>query len=186
MAKTNRLEESLDDVFVKNAPGLPEGAHKTLVAWAPALTLIAAALSLVAAWGLWHWARTVADLANYANSLCTTYSGVLCGVIPSPFTVWLWLGVAALIAEGVLYALAFTGLRNRTKRGWNYVYYALWLQVVYAVLALFIPYSKLSHFIGSLIVAVIGFYLLFQIRGTYPGAKHGRQAPMPTDRTDNR
>ncbi|HEY4160966.1 MAG TPA: hypothetical protein VGM08_02795 [Candidatus Saccharimonadales bacterium] len=185
MTRTNRLEESLDDIFARGAPRLPEGVRKALVAWAPALTLILGILSLVSAWGLWHWARTVSDLANYANSLCTTYSGVLCGVVPSPFTVWLWLGVAVLTAEGILYALACLGLRDRAKRGWNYVYYALWLQVVYAVVSLFISYNRASHFIGSLIAAAIGFYLLFQIRGAYQGGKRKRQAPTPAGRKDS-
>ena len=175
-----RFEKQLDDLFTKNTPRLPDSGRKTLAAWAPVVTLILGILSLIAAWELWHWAHVADSLLNYANAVCNTYSGYTCGVNVSRFSLWLWLGVAFLIAEGILYLFAYPGLRDHRKEGWNYIYYALCLQVVYAVLSLFIPYDKGSHFLGSLIESVVGFYLLFQIRGIYSADKADRQTPKST------
>ncbi len=193
MVKTNKLEEQLNELFVKNVPKLPDGGRKALVAWAPIVTLILGLLSLFTAWSLWHWAR-LADMVNNVvngiagnSNLCNGYyyPGYACGAtLYSRFSVWLWLGVAFLAVNGILYLLAYPGLKSRQKQGWDYLYYALLLQVIYAVLSLFIPYNAGGHFIGSLIGAVIGFYLLFQIRGSYLG-KQDRQTPTPTDHKDS-
>lgn len=165
-----QLETKLNDVFGKRAPQLPANGKKMLVEWAPWLALIVGVLSLWAAYALWGWAHVASGLINYANSLCTVYGGSSCNVATDNMTLWIWFGLAVLVIEGVLYLLAFPGLRDRKKTGWNFLYWGALINLVYAVISLFTNYG-LGNFIASLIGSVIGLWLLFQVRGQYTGER---------------
>jgi hypothetical protein len=155
---------------VDKAPKLPAGGTKHLVEWAPWVSLIVGVLTLWAAWALWHWAHVANGLLNYANDLCNaygSYSTNACSNISSDrLTFWVWLGIIFLVVEGLLYLLAFPGLRDRKRQGWQYLYYGALVNVVYAVVSLFTNYG-VGNFIGGLIGSAVGFWLLFQIRDMY-------------------
>jgi hypothetical protein len=169
MAALNSLEKSLDDVFVKNAPKLPEGGKKVLVEWLPWLNLVGGLLTLWAAYALWNWAHVANGLINYANDLSRAYGGG--DVVADRLTAGIWLGIAVLVVEGVLYLLAFPATRDRKKQGWNYMFYALLVNIVYGLVVLFTDYGGFGSFLGTLVGSVIGLWLLFQIRGSYTSAK---------------
>lgn len=175
--KTNGLETKLNDIFVKNAPKLPDGGKKALVEWAPIISLVVGVLTLLSAWSLWHWARLASNASTYyIGQICSVYH---CGTPPvSRFSVWLWLGVVSLAAEGLLYVFAYSGLKEYKKQGWDYLYYGALLNVAYAVVSLFASYDIVGHFVGALIGSAIGFYLLFQIRESYLGSKKKPVAPI--------
>jgi uncharacterized membrane protein HdeD (DUF308 family) len=84
---------------------------------------------------------------------------------------WLWAGVVLIGVEGLLYLLAFPGLRDHKKQGWNYLFYGALLNLAYAVVSLFTNYNSVGNFLGALIGSAIGFYLLFQVRSAYVGAQ---------------
>jgi len=169
------LETKLDKLFVKDAPKFPEGGKKALVQWAPLLSLVVGVLTLLGAWNLWHWAHVASRSLNYVQTLCGSYAlsgGPDCNYLaPSRFSLWLWLGVVFLLAEGILYLAAYTGLRDHKKQGWNYLFYGALVNALYAVISLFTDYDKVGHFLGALVGSAIGFYLLFQIREYYLGKK---------------
>lgn len=168
MAAVTGLEAKLEEVFVKNAPALPAGGKKWLVSAAPWIALIVGVLSLWSAYVLWHWAHAVNGLANFANELCNTYGGSGCNVASSRFSFWIWASIVVLAVEGVLYLLAYPGLKARSKSGWNYLYYGALVNIAYAVVSLFSDYrGGIGSFLGALIGSAIGFWLLFQIRSTY-------------------
>ncbi|HSX30963.1 MAG TPA: hypothetical protein VLE99_03535 [Candidatus Saccharimonadales bacterium] len=169
VSKLSDTEAKMDELFVRNAPGLPKGAKKALVAWLPLISAVVGVLSLWAAWNLWHWAH----LANhYLGLVCNAYSVSGCGnVIASRFSIWLWLGIILLGVEGVLYLMAYPGLRDHKKDGWNYLFYGALLNLVYAVVSLFSSYNVVGSFLGALVGSAIGFYLLFQVRDAYTGKK---------------
>lgn len=173
--KKNALETKLDEIFARKAPKLPEGGKNTLVKWAPWISLIAGVLSLFSAWSLWNWARVANGLLNYTTQFCNGYSvatySTYCPAVPSRFSLWLWLAVIFLAIEGVLYLLAYSGLRDRKKSGWNYLYYGALVNVAYAVVSLFTNYDKVGHFVGGLVGSAIAFYILFQIRSAYLGKR---------------
>ena len=171
MSALNSLEKSLDDVFVKSAPKLPEGGKKALVEWLPWLNLVGGILTLWAAWNLWHWAHVVNGLANYANDLSRAFGGS--NVVSNRMSVSIWLGVAVLAVEGVLYLLAFPATRDRKKQGWNYMFYALLINIVYGVVVMFTDYGGFGSFLGTLVGSAIGLWLLFQIRSRYMGVRAG-------------
>jgi hypothetical protein len=63
--------------------------------------------------------------------------------------------------------MAFPATKARTKRGWDLMFYALLVNIVYGVIILFSNYGGVGNFIFSLIGSAIGLWLLFQIRGKY-------------------
>jgi hypothetical protein len=170
IAKANQLEEKLNELFVVNAPKLPDGGKKVLVEWAPVISAIVGIFTLYSAWTLWHWARLAEHLVSYANTLCNAYTGYTCGTPVSRYSVWLWLGVLFLAAEGLLFLFAYPGLKQRRKQGWNYLYYGALVNIAYAVISLFVQYDTFSHFVSALIGSAIGFYFLFQIRSAFIGS----------------
>ncbi|HUB93053.1 MAG TPA: hypothetical protein VMB52_00975 [Verrucomicrobiae bacterium] len=175
---TNRLETTLNDIFVKSAPELPDGGRKFLVACAPVISLVIGILTLLSAWSLWHWARLADSVVSYANTVCNTYGGYVCETPVSRFTIWLWLGVVFLAAEGLLYLFAYSGLKDHKKKGWNYLYYGALLNLIYAIVSLFTSYDIIGHFIGAFIGSAVGFYLLFQIRDSYIKSKERKPATL--------
>jgi hypothetical protein len=183
MAKTSELETKMSEVFVDKAPKLPAGGVKAITEWAPWLALIAGVLSLWSAWALWHWAHLASNVLNYAHDLCNStygaYAANSCAAVDdaSRLSLWVWLSLIVLAVEGVLYLLAYPGLKARNKQGWNYLFYGALVNVVYAVVSLFTDYNGGSHFIGALIGSVIGFWILFQIRSAYTGKSAAPKAP---------
>jgi hypothetical protein len=164
MADQLPLEKNLNDMS-KNLPALPAGGKKALVEWAPWLALIGGLASLWTAWALWQWAHTANELLNFANNLSTAYGGTT--VDASRMTFGIWLGVAVLALEGIIYLLAFPGLRDRKKAGWNMLYWGVLLNLAYGLVVMFTDYGTVGSFIGSLIGSAIGMYFLFQIRSAY-------------------
>lgn len=170
MAATSQLEDSLNDIFGKSAPALPEGGKKFLVDIAPWLSLIGGILSLWSAWTLWHWANVANSYVDYANRLSEAFGGTT--VATSRLTLGIWLGIAVVIVQGVLLLMAFPKLRERAKKGWDLLFYSTLVGIVYGVVVMFTDYGNAGSLVGALIGAAISFYLLFQIRGHYmPGAK---------------
>lgn len=159
------LEKSLDDLFVKQAPALPDGGKKALVQYLPWINLVLGLISLYTAWVLWHWAHLANSIINYANTFSAAYGGPT--VATNRLSIGLWIGIAVLAVEALLYIAAFPGTKDRKKAGWNLLYYALLLNIVYGVVVLFTDYGSVGNLIGALIGSVIGLYLLFQIRSSY-------------------
>jgi len=183
MAKPiSKLETSMNDLFAQGMPPLPAGGRKTLVELAPIISVVIGALSLASAWSLWHWARLAEGIANYAREFCNPYLENGCAPAASRFSVWLWLSVAFLVIEGLLYLFAFSSLKAHRKRGWSYLYYGALLNLAYAVVSLFVAYAGFGRFVGSFVGSAVGLYLLFQIRGAYLGSSR----MPPTESADKR
>ncbi|MEK7594788.1 MAG: hypothetical protein AAB436_04075 [Patescibacteria group bacterium] len=170
MSALEPIEKSLDDLFVKNAPALPAGGKKMLVEWLPWLSLVFGLLSLWAAYGVWTWAHAASSLINYANTLSAAYGGPAVADV-NRLSAGIWVGLAVLTIEALIYIAAFPGLRDRKKSGWNLLFYAALLNVVYGVVVLFTSYGGVGNLIGSLIGSAIGAYFLFQVRASYTGKK---------------
>jgi hypothetical protein len=168
MAALADLEKTLDEVFVKKAPALPENGKKWIVEYLPWINIILGVLALWAVYTLWHWARWTSEWANYANSLSSMY-GSSAVVSTNRWTVGVWLSLAVLAAQAVLYIAAFPALKARKKSGWDLLFYASLVNVVYGVVVLFTDYGGFGSFLGSLVGTAIGLYFLFQIRALYLG-----------------
>lgn len=142
----DQLEAWLDDVMVKKAPfQIPMGGKEFLATIAPYLIIIGAilfALSLPALLGL--------GIFGGAMGMMAGYTGWGYAVIVSMAA-----GVVSLILE----LMALSGLFKRTAHSWRLMYYASLVSVVGNVLSL--------NLIGAVIGAVIGWYILFQMKELY-------------------
>jgi hypothetical protein len=167
MSALQSLETNLDDIFVKNAPALPANIKKIIVQYLPYINLVLGVLTLLAAWGLYNAAHVVNSLVDNLNSLSAAYGGPK--VVTNHLTTTVWLAIAVLAVEAVLYILAFPGTRDRKKAGWDLLFYALLINVVYGVIAVFTDYGGVGRLIGSVVGSAIGMYFLFQIRASYTG-----------------
>ncbi len=143
---TDALDKVLSDYLVKKAPVLPKGGKDFIVSVAPYLALIGAVVgipALLAVFGL--------------------------GAIATPF-VWIagsrtgifWLFWVVGAAQIVLSAMAVKPLFARRGKGWRLMYYSQLLSLL----------STLQYFnVGSLVMTVVSFYLLYQVKASYGKGK---------------
>jgi uncharacterized membrane protein HdeD (DUF308 family) len=161
MRALQSLENNLNDTFAKKAPPLPPSSKKALVQYLPWINLLLGLLALYTVYALWHWAHLNAGLLSVpaaASGLPAASNNLDFGI---------WLGLATLTIEALLYIAAFPGTRDRKKAGWNLMFYALLVNIVYGFIMLFTSYGGFATLLSTLIGSGVGLYLLFQIRSSY-------------------
>ena len=164
----NDLAKKLEPLF-KGLPPLPKGAKEWLVKAWPILALIFGVLQLLAVWGLWQSGHLVNSLATYTNTLSHIYGT---GVVVNNLGVFYWISLIVLAVDAVILLLAYPGLKARSISGWNMLFLAAIVNVVYGIVSAFDSgYGNFGNLIFSLIGAAIAFYFLFQIRSYYVGKK---------------
>lgn len=151
MAKPNsltnsltQLENTLAEYFIKKAPALPENIKELLVQFAPWLTVLGVIFGIPAVLSLFG----IGNMAPYAYYGMRGFGGgtfMLAGLF-----------MAAALA---LQAMAISGLFAHSRQGWQYLFYAMLVNVVYWL----ITFNLGALVIGSL----LGMYLLFQVRSYY-------------------
>jgi len=164
MGPLKPLETSLDGIN-KTLPKLPENGKKAIVQYLPWLSLIGGALTAWAAWSLWQWAHIANAFVDYANSLSRAFGGG--DVVSDRMAVGIWIGLAVLVVEAALYLLAFPALNAKKKAGWNMLFLASVVNIVYGIVVIFTDYGGAGNLVGALIGTAIGWYFLFQIREYY-------------------
>lgn len=139
-----QIEKKLDLYFGKKAPAMPENIKEFIVKYSPYLTIVVLIFALSAilfAFGL----TTLAMPFAYVGGLHQGFS----------FSFTALISLAALVLE----VMAIPGLFKRTKKAWQYMFYASLITLIS---------SLLSLNLGSLIIGgAISFYILFQIRSYY-------------------
>lgn len=165
MAALKKAEQSLQDVF-KGLPPLPANAKESLAKAWPWLALVFGVLQLAAAWALWRLTQVTQALSDFANSLSVYYTGRTVGLSSLDKTL-IYLGLAVLVVDAVILLMAYPELKKRTARGWDLLFLGALLNLLYAVLTIFIDGRGMGSFIFSLLGSGVGFYLLFQVREKY-------------------
>jgi hypothetical protein len=166
-----KLEEQMDEHLVKKAPvQIPEKGRQFIVQWAPWASLIGGVASLVAALGLWRLGHNVTYyLTEVCNGILSGYHD--CG--QKDLSLFYYLSLVLLVAQGVLLLAAFSGLQSRSKtRGWNLLLYGVLANVLYNVLVSFTDQGSTGNLFGAFLSALVGLYLLAQIRSYYNGVHH--------------
>lgn len=137
---TKMLEE-----WFKKLPDLPVNAKDILVKVAPWFSLIFGILGLLGSIGATGVLTVLSPVVALGGGL-----GVAAGGI-----------VAALggIISSLLMILAFSGLKAHKMVGWKYSFYSEGISVIAAIVSL--------NLVGAAISALVGFYLLFQIKSYY-------------------
>ena len=136
----------LDLYFGKKAPQLPAGVKEAIVKYSPYLIIISLvflAISLVSLLGI-----------------VTGYGGlIVAGLVGGMTRIWISLIVA--IIAGIIQLMALPGLFKRASKSWTLLLYAQVVMLIGNILS--------TDIVGFIISAVVGFYILFQIRALYNG-----------------
>jgi len=141
----NGLEGFLAPIFEK-FPHLPEGGRKFIVSVVPWLALIFGILGVI---GL----------------LAAGGIGIIASVLTFGLALPILIQVLISLTSAVLLLLSFNGLKAQTRRGWNLAFYSLVVSIAGAVVG--IALGGMYNITGTVIGALIGFYLMFEIRSYY-------------------
>jgi hypothetical protein len=164
MEFVKKAETALAGVY-KGAPKLSNKVKDTLVNIWPWLALVFGILQLWAAWILWDLTRRVDRVVSYFG----TYLGTNYGYSGKD-KFFIYLGIIALLVDAIILLVAFPKLRKREKGGWDLIFLAGLLNVLYAVINFFISGRGFGDFILALLWSAIGFYLIFQVKDKYTKA----------------
>lgn len=161
MSALKSVENQLAGVF-KGFPQLPDSTKEGLAKFWPWLALIGGILQLLAAVVLFRVITYYERLADLTNSL-SVYYGVQSGLTSLDKTL-IYVGVAMLVVDAVLLLMAFPHLQKRNRKGWDLLFLAAVINLLYSVVQIFTYGRGVGSFIFGLIGSAIGFYLLFQVR----------------------
>lgn len=142
----NTIIDTFEEWFSK-APALPKNAKDVIVKIAPILALVFGILGVLGALGGLGLLTAFSPLAALGGAeSMSSYGGGF---------------IAALgwLVSAVLMLVAYPGLKARKIEGWNMMF---WSEIVNLASAV-VSFSLVSGIIGAL----IGFYLLFQIKSYY-------------------
>jgi hypothetical protein len=165
MKQVEQAEKTLSGLF-KDLPPLPAAGKENIVKVMPWIALIFGILQVLAGYVVWRLADRADRIADLVNTYSSYYT--VPGVHISAFdrTV-IYLGAVVLLVSGVIGIMAYKPLVARLKSGWDLMLLAALVNLVYAVIAIFINDRGFDSFIMSLIGSAVGFYLLFQIKSAY-------------------
>lgn len=173
------LEKSLDDAFGEKASyQLPKEFKELLVKLAPWFAIIGGVLGLVSAYQLWRAAHYVNEWVDSVNRITEGLGVRVPGQTPT-LGVMFWLSIATIVIVAILSLLAFPGLKERKKVGWNLMFYALLVNIAHSIATLFYDGDRFGSFIMTVLVSLAGLYILFQLRAHYVAAP-ARVAPAAT------
>ncbi|MCL5113572.1 MAG: hypothetical protein M1372_00180 [Patescibacteria group bacterium] len=143
----SQLEGTLDEYFGKKAPALPQNIKEIIVKIAPYLVIISLIFTIPAIlvlFGLGSLATMLAPLGG-ARSVAG---------VPT-----MWIGIILLIPAVLLEIMAVPGLFSKKIAAWRYMYWAQLISIISSLVQLYI--------VGAILSAVIGFYILFQVKNLY-------------------
>jgi cation transport ATPase len=141
----DQITNTLEDLF-KKLPSLPKNTKEVIVANASILNYIVIALT----------AYSLVMLFGF-SSYFSTFASLVPGHSLFGFTNIL--AIAFLAISLVLFFKAIPGLKNRKIDGWNMMFYALLVELIYSFFS--------GNLIGQLFGTAIGLYFLFQVKEYY-------------------
>lgn len=148
--KMAALEGWLAPLFAK-FPHLPQSGRDVIVKIAPWLALIFGILGLFGILSLFGLMQTAAFVSMMPNVHVGWYPAAM---------ITLALGAASAVLE----LMAFKPLGARKKKGWNLLFYATVISIISSVVGVLFGDSGVF---GAILGAIIGLWLLFEIRGAY-------------------
>lgn len=136
--------KALEEWFAK-LPPLPKGITDVVVKVAPWLALVFGVLGVLGSIAATGLLAVLSPFMVLGGGL-----GVAAGSV---------VGAVLALVSSVLLLMAFPGLRDRKMAGWKWSFYAEVVSVASSVVAL--------NLFGAVVGALIGFYILFQIKSYY-------------------
>jgi hypothetical protein len=168
MKELQKAEDAIGKAL-KGLPEISESARESVAKVLPALAIIGGLFQLAAA----YWVFKLANVAEQVDNFVKSYSVLTGGVygLSSTDKFLIYVGAVVLLVEAVILFMAYSGLKERKKRGWDLLFLGALINVAYSVVSLFITGRGFGSFLFGLIGSAFGFWLLFQVRSKYAGAK---------------
>jgi hypothetical protein len=139
----NQLIKSMEEWYSK-LPPLPKSWRDVIVAITPWLALVFGVLGVLGSLAAIGILTFLAPFVVLGGGIGVASGGIIGSIL-------------ALVASALL-VLAFPGTNARRMSGWNMLFYSEAVSVVSSVVA---------FSVGGVVVALIGFYILFQIKSHY-------------------
>ncbi len=140
------LEKELESIFLHKFPPFPETTKDFFVRYGPYILLV---LAVIAVFGLLT-AFGILGGMSIASIATASWGGIV-------FTAWIAIGLS--LVSLLLFFLAFTPLKNRQRKGWEYLYYSVLISLTANLITLSI--------FSLIISGILWFWVLFQIRDRY-------------------
>lgn len=174
MKELQKLEESIGGAL-KGLPNISDSARESVAKVMPALAIIGGLFQLAAA----YWVFKLAHVAEQVDNFVRSYSVLTGGVygLSSTDKFLIYIGAAILLVEAVILLMAYSGLKDRKKKGWDLLFLGALINVGYSVVSLFISGRGFGSFLFGMIGCVFGFWLLFQIKSKYSTGKSKKASP---------
>lgn len=165
------LETKLNELFVKNAPALPEGFRKWLGTYAWVFALIGLVLGAISCLAL----LPLIGLGSIIGS----------SVGDNGFVFFIWVSLLVLIGYTILLGVATPKLKRMEKSGWDLIFYSNLFFIAYNLFnwLRYINFGSIFGLIWDLLWAAAGLYFVFQVRSQFTGktasaAKASPAAPV--------
>ena len=166
-----QLEKTLGGWY-KNSPPLSKGLKEGLAKAASWIAVVIGVFQVLAAWDMWSVMR-VADRLRHNTEVLNQYytkETVHSYGLGSSDRLLIYASIVLLVISAVLLLTAYTELQKRTRRGWELLFKAGTVYVVYLVLGLFINGRyHLDAMVINIALVVAGFYVLFQVQDKFTG-----------------
>lgn len=165
MKQLAQLEAKLEVAF-KDLPKIPKSGKDGIIGVMPYLALIFGALQVVSAYWVWRIIQNYDRVADVFNQYSSFYVKEVADLGSFDRGI-IYLGALVVLVSGVIGILAYKPLLNKERRGWDLLFLASVVNVVYSVIAVFIQGRGIGSLVFGLLGSAIGFYILFQIKEAY-------------------
>ena len=170
LAHIKKLDVYLEKIFGKVQHLSPANRELVAQSW-PIMALIFGAIQLYWAWVLWGITRYTIPDSDFYDRIYVQYPDVIQGVEKLVF----YMGILILVAEAVILFIAYSKLKARARSGWNLLFLAMAINTLNAFLSLFISERGFASFVFGMLSSIIGFYLLYEVRGKYGYVKSNKK-----------
>ncbi len=148
---TDQLEATLDEYMIKKAPfQIPLGGKEFIAKVSPYLIIIGAVMFIPAVLALLGIGAVLSPFAMMGGYGMAGGYGMMGG-----WGISIFAGIISMVLE----LMALPGLFKRTKAAWRLVCYATIVSLIGSILSF--------NIVGGIIGAVIGWYILFQVKEIY-------------------
>ena len=162
-----KLESTLEPLF-KSLPEISPRGREKLVRFWPTLALVFGVLQLLAGMALWRLGHRTNEFVDYANQLSQVYGTQRIHHL----SFFYWLGLVTIFVDAIILLVAVSPLKQHAKRGWDLLFMATTINLVYGVVITFDDsYGGAGRLVSSLVGSAIAYYLLFQTKPLYEARK---------------
>ena len=148
--------------------------------WLVIIGLILAALSVIGSLRTLLWAE---DIMRTTRQLAESL-GVAIPSSSFAYELSLWISVVTLVVVALIQLRSIQLLRDKKKSGWDLLLLAMIISLAGSLVSGLVAGSVLSTVIGIAIAGLIGWFVLFEIRGQFLPADKNQGRPGST-KTDN-